>query len=170
MDCFARIGGRDNVLHAGVITDILSPFGQYVEVGTPCCACCQNARLTLRADLPEKYMASIPSVVSANFRQIIQSQSYLSTTNGRIITTKDRLTHATDIYRFTSHFRHGNTIHGAFAEIYLKGVARDGVASGVPREALIEMQGNKYVYVCEDGHAYEKRLVKQVLPMEAALR
>ena len=30
----------------------------------------------------------------------------------------------------------------------------------VPRDALVEIQGNKYVYVAEDEDEYEKRLVK----------
>lgn len=146
---------------AGVITDIFVTSGQYVEVGTPVATVAKNARLTLRADVPEKYMAFIPSVVSANFRpDYSESIISLDDLNGRIITTQGsanaRNGYIPVYFTFSGN---GNTIPGAFAEIYLKGVARDGVAS-VPREALIEMQGNKYVYVCEDGHAYEKRLVK----------
>ena len=144
-----------------MITDIFVTSGQYVEVGTPVATVANNARLTLRADVPEKDMAFIPSVVSANFRpDYSESIISLDDLNGRIITTQGsanaRNGYIPVYFTFSGN---GNTIPGAFAEIYLKGVARDGVAS-VPREALIEMQGNKYVYVCEDGHAYEKRLVK----------
>ena len=48
---------------------------------------------------------------------------------------------------------------GGYAEVYLICGERKGVVS-VPRGGLVEIQGNKYVYVAEDEDEYEKRLVK----------
>ena len=48
---------------------------------------------------------------------------------------------------------------GGYAEVYLICGERKGVIS-VPRDALVEIQGNKYIYVAEDDHDYEKKIVK----------
>lgn len=143
----------------GTITDIFITPGQYVETGAPIAVVARNSRLTLRADVPERHLASIPSIVTANFRPDHSQETFsLESLDGKRIAgavAEARNGYIPVYFSFTAN---GETLPGAFAEIYLKGVARENVLS-VPKEALIEMQGNKYLYVCQDGHAYEKRLV-----------
>lgn len=146
---------------AGIVTDIFVTSGQYVEAGAPIASIAKNSRLTLRADVPEKYLPRISSVVSANFRPDYTKEIFsVSELGGKRIsgdaTAASRNGYIPVYFSFDSN---GNTLAGAYAEVYLKGAPRDNVVS-VPREALIEMQGNKYIYVREHGHAYEKRLVK----------
>ncbi len=146
---------------AGIVTDIFVTSGQYVEAGAPIASIAKNSRLTLRADVPEKYLPRISSIVSANFRPDYTREVFsVSELGGKRIsgdaTAASRNGYIPVYFSFDSN---GNTLAGAYTEVYLKGAQRDNVIS-VPREALIEMQGNKYIYVREHGHAYEKRLVK----------
>ena len=146
---------------SGTLTNLFVTSGQYVDVGTPIATVAKNSRLTLRADVPGRHSASIPSITTANFRPDYSEHTFsLKDLEGRLVSS----THVAEAsngyipvyFSFTSN---GATIPGAFAEIFLIGATRGNVLT-VPKDALIEMQGHKYVYVCEDGHAYEKRLVK----------
>lgn len=154
-------GGAETAPYAGTVTNLAATSGQYVEVGTPIATVAKNSRLTLRADVPGRYAASIPSIVSANFRPDYSGDTFsLAALDGKLMSSSGAAEsvngYVAVYFAFNSN---GETIPGAFAEVYLIGAPRGNVLT-VPREALIEMQGNKYVYACEDGHAYEKRLVK----------
>lgn len=145
----------------GTLTNLFVTSGQYVEAGTPIATVTKNSRLTLRADVPAKYFHSLPSIISANFRPEYSDQIFsIASLDGKRISSTD-ISESSNGYipLYFSFNSNGETIPGAFAEIYLTGSPRENVLT-VPREALIEMQGNKYIYACEDGHAYEKRLVK----------
>ncbi len=145
----------------GTLTNLFVTSGQYVEVGTPIATVAKNSRLTLRADVPGRYAAEIPSITSVNFRPDYSDNIFsLTELDGKIISSATAVeTTSGYIPIYFSFTSNGETVPGAFAEIYLLGSPRGNVLS-VPNQALIETQGNKYLYICEDGHAYEKRLVK----------
>lgn len=144
---------------SGTITDIYVASGQFVEVGAQIAVVARNSQLTLRADVPEKYVGVIPGIVSANFRPDYTATTFsLSSLGGRRLSGSSAAATNGYIPIYFTFNSNGEIVPGAFAEIYLLGAPRKGVIT-VPREALIEMQGNKYVYVREHGHAYEKRLV-----------
>ncbi len=160
-DAPASGSGVETAPVSGTLSNIFVTSGQYVEAGTPLATVTKNSRLTLRADVPAKYSSTLPSIVSANFRPEYSDRTMaLADLDGRRISSADASESSNGYiplyFSFTSN---GETIPGAFAEIFLQGSPRENVLT-VEREALIEMQGNKYVYACEDGHAYEKRLVK----------
>ncbi|MBD5358335.1 MAG: efflux RND transporter periplasmic adaptor subunit [Bacteroides sp.] len=145
----------------GTLTNLMVTSGQYVEAGTPIATVTKNSRLTLRADVPAKYYHALPSITSANFRPEYSEQIFsIASLDGKRISSTD-ISESTNGYipLYFSFISNGETIPGSFAEIYLTGSPRENVLT-VPKDALIEMQGNKYIYICEDGHAYEKRLVK----------
>ncbi len=148
---------------AGVLTDIYVSSGQFVEVGAPVARIVRNSRLTLRADVPQRYISSIPSFTSANFRpDCSESVFTMSELDGHAV-APGAVNPADNGYIpvYFSFQNNGRIAPGAFAEIYLIGQKRDNVIS-VPREALVEMQGNKYIYVRLHDHddMYEKRLVR----------
>lgn len=146
---------------SGTLTNILVNSGQYVDVGTPIAIVAKNSRLTLRADVPGRYAAQIPTITTAKFRPDYSGDTYsLSDLDGRLISASGAAETSNGyIPIYFSFMGNGETLPGAFAEIYLIGTGRGNVLT-VPKDALIEAQGNKYLYVCEDGHAYEKRLVR----------
>ncbi len=148
---------------AGTLSELFVSSGQYVEVGDPIAMVVRSSRLTLRADVPERYISSAPAFVSANFRPDCSSKTFrLSDLDGRPLAPGSinpvRNGYVPVYFSFNGN---GEILPGSFAEIYLVSSPRQGILS-LPREALIEMQGNHYAYVQLKGHkdAYEKRLVR----------
>ena len=145
----------------GTLTSLLVERGEYVDAGSPVAVIIKNNIMTLRADLPERYAASAETFVNANIRPAGSEETVpLSEYNVRRVSGEGSLiaengyipvyfTFSSNPYAFA----------GSYAEVYLIGKERDNVVT-VPKDALLEIQGNKYVYVVKHGHAYEKRLVK----------
>lgn len=145
---------------SGTFTQVFVNSGQYVEMGAPIATVAKNSRLTLRADLPAKYSSRAASVESANFipegsAEIVS----LRDLDGKKISGAASASMGGYIPVYFSFSGNSQSHPGGYAEVYLLGSTREGVIS-VPRTAIMELQGNKFVYVMHDGHAYEKRLVK----------
>ncbi|MDE5975136.1 MAG: HlyD family efflux transporter periplasmic adaptor subunit, partial [Muribaculaceae bacterium] len=148
---------------AGHITAIFVASGDYVETGAPIATIVKNSRLTLRADVPQRYSNLIPAITSANLRPEHSNETIsLSDIGGRPV-APGSVNPSTNGY-IPVYFTFNSTAAttpGAFVEVYLLTSQRTNVLT-VPREALVEMQGNYYAYVKLKGHndAFEKRLVK----------
>ena len=145
---------------SGVITQLLAKSGDYVEIGQRIAIVSGNTSLTLRADVPEKYISRLPGVTSANFRPASSELTLdLDDFDGKLISSGG--TSVSDngyIPVFFSFSNNGEVAPGAFAEVYLKSGTRSGVIS-VPKEAIVEINGNKCVYAAHgDGH-FIKHLV-----------
>lgn len=157
-----RTSGGSAVAHQnGVITQLLVKQGEYVSTGQPIAVISGNTRLTLRADLPEKYYNFMPTIVSANFRPAYSDQTIsISDLHGQRIggTTAVVGTRAGYLPVYFSFDNNGSAVPGSFAEIYLIGGTRSGVIS-LPIEAVSEQQGLNFVYIRLDEDCYEKRNV-----------
>lgn len=143
----------------GTISSFSVNSGQYVETGAPIAIVSKNARLTLRADLPSRYSSFIPEIISANFRpEGTDSVVALSENSGKLMggSMSGENGYIPVYFSFEGN---PQSVAGLHARVFLLGNKRENVMS-VPRSALIEMQGNCYVYVSHHGHAFEKRLVK----------
>lgn len=146
----------------GTVTSIFVNSGDYVEVGTPIASLSKNARLTLRADLPARYASAFQTIETANFKPAGSDKSFAITDlNGEKL---DGFAGATDTDKgylpvYFSFTGSPSSFPPGYAEVYLFSSEQNNVIT-VPRDALIEMQGNYYIYVVNDGHSYEKRLVK----------
>lgn len=146
---------------AGVLSAINVSSGQFVEAGAPVAIVSENAGYSLRADLPSRLAPKVGDFISANFRPE-HSDSVFSVTQlgGKKISGNTIASNS--LGYFPIYFTlNGNPLNlsGGFAEVFLVGASRDSVLT-VPRDAIIEIQGNKYLYVVHDGHSFEKRLVK----------
>ena len=156
-------GGSECSNVSGTISALFVSTGDYVETGAPLATIARDTRLTLRADVPERYASAIPGIRSANFRPDCSTQIIsLSEIDGRPV-APGNINPAENGY-IPVYFTFSSTpdTHpGSFTEIYLIGSERGNVLS-IPRDALIEMQGNYYAYIRIKGHedAYEKRLVR----------
>lgn len=145
---------------SGVITRLLVTSGQYVATGEPIAIVSQNTRLTLRADLPEKYYNFLPTVSSANFRPSYSESTFsLADMGGSLLSAPSASTAQNGyIPVFFTFNNNGQAVPGAYAEIYLLGATAHDVIS-VPVEALTENQGVYYAYVKVHDDAYEKRRI-----------
>lgn len=144
----------------GAITQVLVRQGEYVELGQPIAVVSSSSRLTLRADVPERHHSILPTVRTANFRpDYSKSVLSLDKLNGRMTgapgATPSQNGYIPVYFTFDND---GSVVPGSFAEVTLIGATR-AEALSVPRSALVEIQGNKYVYTRTHDDAYSKHLV-----------
>lgn len=145
---------------SGTIQELFVRSGEYVDVGSPIALVGKNVNMVLRADLPAREIRHLGEIETANF---------ISESNPEIVRLSDfggkkisgPKSSASNGYVPVYFSFTGNPLisSGGFAEVYLICGERNGVIS-VPREALVEIQGNKYVYTYNGEHEYDKRLVK----------
>lgn len=145
---------------SGVITQLLAKSGEYVEIGQRIAVISGNTSLTLRADVPEKYIGRLPGITSANFRPASSDQILdLEELNGKMISNAgSSVAESGYIPVYFSFSNNGAVAPGAFAEIYLKSGVRHDVIS-VPKEAIVEINGNKCVYASHGEDHFIKHIV-----------
>ncbi|MDE7095904.1 MAG: efflux RND transporter periplasmic adaptor subunit, partial [Muribaculaceae bacterium] len=145
---------------AGVITQIFAKTGEYVEIGQRIAAVSGNTSLTLRADVPEKYITRLSGVTDANFRAASSEETYNVKELGGKIISNPGATVAENGYipLYFTFTNNGAISPGAFAEVYLISNSRHNVIS-VPKEAIVEISGNKCVYTTHGEGHYMKHLV-----------
>lgn len=152
--------GRAVTPISGTVTQVMVKEGEFVETGSPIAAIAKNTRLTLRADLPERYMKFLPSIKTANFRPAYSDSTFvLDDMDGKIVaqaSAAGELQGYVPVY-FTLD-NNGSIVPGTSAEVYLIGATRND-ALVVPVEAVTEAQGTHYIYVKKSEHGYEKRPV-----------
>lgn len=144
----------------GSLQNLYVKSGEYVEVGTPVATVSKNSSLLLRADLPAREAKHLAELETANFipegsRETVR----LTDVEGKKVSGSSAPVNNGYIPVYFSFKGNPLSYPGGYAEVYLICGERRNVIS-VPREALVEIQGNKYIYVAEDDHDYEKRLVK----------
>ncbi len=141
----------------GIITSIDVAEGQFVQVGEAIASVSSSERLTLRADVPEKYFDRLSAfddaTISLPYSDINIS---LSSVEGK------RISQATTaavtpgyIPVYFSFKNNGTVIPGANVETYLLGNKSDDVIT-VPLTSLSEQQGLMYVFVKLDDECYTK--------------
>lgn len=144
----------------GVITQLFAKSGEYVEIGQRIAAVSGNTSLTLRADVPEKYISRLSGVTDANFRPASSESTYnVKELGGKIISNPGSAVAENGyIPLYFTFTNNGEIAPGAFAEIYLISESRGNVLS-VPKEAIVEINGNKCIYTTHGEGHYMKHVV-----------
>ena len=145
---------------SGYIKNRLVSQGEYVSVGQPIVTVTKNRRLQLRADVPMENINLLSQISGANF-QMAGSKNVYSTEalHGRVLSYARSVSDGSAFLPITLEFDNvGDLVSGAFAMVWLQGKEREGVLS-LPKEALTESQGVKYVYVQVESDAYVRREV-----------
>lgn len=143
---------------SGVITSIDVAQGQYVEVGSTVAKVSGSTRLTLRADVPERYYQH-----AASFKDAVIHTSYsdnqltVSKAGGHRISSGQNVVANMPGYIpvYFSFDNDGSIVPGSNVEVYLRGTESTEVIS-VPISALSEQQGNMFVFVRLDEDCYRK--------------
>lgn len=146
---------------SGYVKQVFVNDGDYVAAGAPIAVVTGNRRLQLRADVPERYYAVIPKIVSANFRPSCSSESYSVRDLGGRVAACGRAASSGSFYiPVTFEFdNRGSFVPGAFCDIWLISDTRENVIS-VPETALTEEQGIYFVYLKVCGTEYRKQEVR----------
>lgn len=154
----AAAAGVARAVSAGVISDLLVSNGQYVEAGTPIATVSANQRLTLRADVPDRYQASVPLLTGARVRLPFSDEVVdIAALNGRRVSGGDASMRVERGYIpvYFAFDNGGRTLPQTLVEVYLTGAPRAGVLS-VPVGAVYEQQGARFVYEQLDDECYRK--------------
>ncbi len=144
----------------GFVKSILVKEGDYVTVGQPLVSITQNRRLFLRAELSERYYASLRSIQSANFCTPYNNKVYeLDALGGKLLSFGKSAGDNSFYIPVTFEFDNkGDIIPGSYVEAYLLSTEMPDVIA-LPRTALTEEQGNYFVYLQLDEEGYKKQEV-----------
>jgi len=146
---------------SGFVKQIFVSNGQYVAAGQPLVSITQNNNLLLTAQVQQKYLSLLPSVVSANITTLHDHQTYpLEDLNGRIISFGKSATDNSYLFPVSLEIaNHAGFVPGTFVEVYLKTLT-NSEALIIPNSALLEEQGIYSVFVQVTPELFEKREIK----------
>ncbi len=146
---------------SGYIHELNFSEGQYVEAGQQIVSISNNRNLLLRADVPMQHYALVEKIETANFRTAYAERIYsLASLNGKLL-AKGSSVAENDNY-IPVYFgveNDGTLLEGAFVEFYLK-TSENESSVVVPVSAVLEEQGNHYLYVQVSGESYTRREIK----------
>ena len=135
--------------------------GQYVEEGTPLMRISNTRRLLLEGEVSQKYLPSLSSVRTANFKTPYQDKvQSIEAYNGRLISFGKLIEPGQNFVPILFELDNiGNLIAGSFVELYLLTNPLSN-ALAIPKSALLQDYSSHFVYVQTGGETFEKREVK----------
>lgn len=146
---------------SGFVKQITVRSGEYVEAGQALAIITTDLSLQLQAEVPLRYADQLPFISEANFRTLHDNTLYSSRElNGKLLSYGKALgENASLLPVYFSLTNDGSLIPGQAVEVYLKSRPIEN-ALVLPISALIEEQGNFFVYVQVAGESFDKREVK----------
>lgn len=154
--------GGQNVVSpkAGFIKHIYVTNQQYVETGAPLLSIAQNKNLFLKAEVQQRYVNVLPFINSATIRSSHNNTVYsLEELNGKIVSVGKNISDENYLIPITLQVENRDGIvPGSFVEVYLKSQT-NAKALTVLNSALLEEQGNYFVFVQLTPESFEKREV-----------
>jgi membrane fusion protein, heavy metal efflux system len=142
----------------GFLTELLFKEGDYVQAGQLLATVANSKKIQLTADVPVSYSQQLAQIISANFK--INEQTYqLSELNGKLISYGRAVSSSGLIPVIFSLDNRNGFLPGTPAEAYLLTSAKSSVLQ-IPENAIMEDQGNYFVYVQNDGEHFERRNIQ----------
>jgi cobalt-zinc-cadmium efflux system membrane fusion protein len=157
-----KVGGKSIPAPiSGFIRNVLVQSGQYVSQGEPLFTITKNQSLVIRADVSQKDARFVSQLCSASIRIPYNDKTITGEQLGARIISYGRSADPVTGY-VPVMLQVNNTselLPGTFVNVWLK--TQPTATALVTREsALIEEQGNFYVYVQTAGESFQKREVK----------
>lgn len=146
---------------SGFLRSLLVSQGQLVPAGQPLAVVARSNTLLLQANLSQSKADQLSQVYAANFRTANSDRVYqTSELGGRIIARGKSLETGSAFIPLIFEIRNDGTLMpGTPTEVFLLSHAiKDAIV--VPVSALVEEQGNFFVYVQTGGESFAKREVK----------
>lgn len=145
----------------GFIKNVLVSEGEYVTTGQPLIKLTKNKKLTVKADVPQRFFPKLKEIKSANFKTVYDNKLYNSEDlNGRLVSfgkSTEGNSLFTPVYFEVDNV--GELLAGSYVEIFLKTVTLP-LCIVIPKTALLEEAGRYYVYIENEAEEkFEKRFV-----------
>lgn len=154
--------GNENVVAPtnGYIRTVFVQEGQFIEDGQPIASIIKNKRIVLKADIPQQYNNLAPGFYTANFSPVYTDKLFiLDKLNGERTSYSSALSENSFFTAVYFEFdANKEIIPGSYAEVFLKSAFINNSLL-IPASALMEDQGNYFVFVMDDGEHYEKRYI-----------
>ena len=145
---------------SGYITEVLSVSNSYAETGSVLLRIIKEGGLLIKANVPSKQADKIKMITSANFKlpydQIVHSSDDW---DGKVISSGRSTDPETGMIPLFFSVNKTDLIAGTFVELWLLADAINNQVV-VPETSLLEEYGLYYVFVQEEGEAFEKRLIQ----------
>lgn len=135
---------------AGIVTSVDAPDGSYVQAGQAVVSVSADTRLTLHAEVPAERYAELAGVSDARIGSFTLSEH-----SGRKTGISAENGYGCVYFTFDGG---GQIAPGSGCEVYLLGAERPDVLS-VPLGAIVEQQGEYFVYTLHSPGHYEKQAV-----------
>ena len=140
---------------SGYLTELLVKEGDFVQAGQQLAFVAASKKIQLTAEISAAYAAQLSEIKSANFK--IGDKLYeLSTLNGKLLSYGRSVSSSGLIPVVFSLDNRAEFVPGIPVEAYL--LTSSGTSAlQVPETAIMEDQGNYFVYVQNDGEHFERR-------------
>ena len=148
--------------YSGNIKHVLVNNGQYIQVGTPILCVANSNNFIVKAEIQQKYYPYLTQIYSANIKSLIDNKIYtLDQLNGKIISYGKYIDEDEGYLLPVNFMIEANDafLPGSFNDIYIKTKSKNKLTT-IPNTALIEEQGNYFVFVQITPEMFEKREVK----------
>ncbi|MGN1226715.1 MAG: efflux RND transporter periplasmic adaptor subunit, partial [Candidatus Cryptobacteroides sp.] len=154
-------GGVDIVSPSeGYIVQLEVKQGDYVTVGQPLLKIANNDRLTLKAEVSQRYYRALPTILDAHIKLLSEESFHsLKDLNAQLLSI-GRASSGTNPY-IPLYFEFDNALNyqvGAYVELYLLCPSEEKVIN-IPLSSLIEEQGKYFVFLKEHEDMYRKQEV-----------
>lgn len=145
----------------GFIKTIHVNDGEFVLAGTPLVVLAENKRLIVQADVSQKHWHCLPEITEANFLTPYDSKIYnTNQLNGKLLSySRNASNSAWSTPVYFEIMNKADLIPGTYIEVFLMSNEKKDVLA-IPGSAIIEEQGNHFVFVQINGETYEKRQVE----------
>ncbi|MCF8235711.1 MAG: efflux RND transporter periplasmic adaptor subunit [Bacteroidales bacterium] len=142
----------------GVISMVEMENGSFVSQGDILAKILNTEQLVLKADLPQNNINALSQLQSANFRTAGHNRLYnTDSLGGKLLSTTEST--IIENYYLPVFFKienPGRLIPGTYAEIFLKFI-KDDKALLIPQTAIMEQEGNHYVFVQVSGESFRRQ-------------
>lgn len=144
----------------GFIKQVFINNGAFVEAGQPVLVITRNKTLMLNAAVPTRFAPVLANIRTANIRNIVDNRTYtLEELNGRVLSFGKAANENNFLLPINLLIENNNNfVSGSFLEVYLR-TFTNNTAITVPNSALLEEQGNFFIWVQVHPELFEKRLV-----------
>jgi RND family efflux transporter MFP subunit len=143
----------------GHLTQILVSHGQHVEAGQPIAILARNSEVVIKSEVQQQYSPHLSKISSANISDA-QGHTYtLESLGGKLLSFGRNTSPGSHLLPvFLSVNNQPGWVTGTLVDVYLK-TSDPQLRIVAPNTALIEEQGNYFVFVQLHPESFEKREV-----------